>query len=107
MLNSMVEPGYSIESIVSDLVQHGCESGMIGELIYTRDCVAFYRLYRREIDSMIQELCSDLGSTPDKIFKNWDRDDPFAREDSNQNILAWFGCEETARKLADQNGIEI
>jgi len=37
----------------------------------------------------------------------WDKSDPFADDTNNQNLLAWFGFEETARRLADKNGIEI
>jgi len=31
----------------------------------------------------------------------------FAEESNNQNLLAWFGFEETARTLAYENKIEV
>jgi hypothetical protein len=37
----------------------------------------------------------------------WDKDDPLGQEDSNRNLLAWFGFEEAARRLADRQEIEV
>ena len=35
-----------------------------------------------------------------ELFGNkWDKEDPLGRDDYNQNLLAWFGFEETLRKL--------
>lgn len=106
MINSKVENGYSLESILKDLFYGGCASGMIGELIYTYDCVRFYKLYRKDIDSLVYNLCNDTGCSPNQ-FSGWDKEDPFARGDNNQNILAWVGFEETARQLSHENGYEF
>ena len=34
-----------------------------------------------------------------EIFKAWDEEDPLGRESTNQTLLAWFGFEETLRKI--------
>jgi len=97
------------EQVLRELLEHGCQSGIVGHLIYTPDCVEFYRAHQREIDRMLNETCQDCGCQPGDLFERagWDKEDPLAREDQNQNILAWFGFEESARALADREEIEI
>lgn len=77
IINSHVEQGYSLLSVMRDLLQSGCASGVIGQLVYTKDCVRFYKLYRKEIDALVQEFINDcdlkLASLP-----GWDKTDPFA-----------------------------
>lgn len=93
---------------LNDLAQGGCQSGIVGELIYYTDTVKFYQTHRAEIKSMLREMIKDCGCTIEELFRNkWDAEDMFAEEENNQNLLAWFGFEETARILADRNGIEI
>lgn len=85
-----------------DLMYGGCQSGMVGHLIYYSDTVKFYRKHRREIDTMLAEACQSTGYAPPELFGDkWDGDDPLAREQHNQNLLAWFGFEETARALME------
>jgi hypothetical protein len=88
-----------VEGVLKDLFHGGCASGYVGPMIYTADCVAFYRKHQREVDAMLAETIRDTGSDPSELFRDWDKADPLAREDGNQNILAWFAWEETARKL--------
>lgn len=107
ILNRKVENDYSTESVAKDLMLGGCQSGMIGELIYYSDTVKFYQTHQQEIDVMLSELCDDCGCDPAGLFGDkWEKEDFFAREDSNQNLLAWFGFEEATRRLAERNGIE-
>lgn len=108
ILNDKAENGYNIESVINDLLQNGCQSGMIGELIYYTDTVKFYKQHEKEIDTILKDLCDDCGTNPAALFGDkWDNDDFFAKEEMNQNLLAWFGFEETARKLAEKNGMEV
>lgn len=77
----------------SDLLQHGCQSGMIGSLIYYCDTHQFYDKHYAEIEDLREEMEECLGQ-PLQItgdLKNW---------------MAWFGFEETARKMADELSIE-
>lgn len=98
--------------VLKDLFYGGCSSGMVNHLIYTVDCVKFYKTHRREISALLSELMDSMGEHDlSKIFSNknsmtWDHEDPLAQEDGNRNILAWFGFEEAARHLAERNGIE-
>lgn len=109
ILNGKVESGYNVESVLKDLFYGGCQSGFIGELIYYHDTTKFYKLYKTEINTLLKEQLSDCGfKSPVELFgEKWDSDDIFAEDTHNQNLLAWFGFEETARKLAERKGIEV
>jgi hypothetical protein len=58
---------------------------------------------------MLKETMLSLGAkSPAEVFgRNWDQDDPFADEFTNQNLLAWYSFEETTREIADRLGYEI
>jgi hypothetical protein len=100
-LDEQSEDGYN--SAGDDLLQYGCQSGMVGHLIYYVDTVAFYEKYQYEIDELLSNLLLDTGLSIQELFGDkWDNEDPLARDASNQNLLAWFGFEETARQLIEQ-----
>jgi hypothetical protein len=89
---------------MSDLQQGGCQSGMISELIYYSDTMKFYKKYQIEINDLLAEIIEETGSNPSGLFGDkWDKSDPLAVEEGNQNILAWFAFEETASRLFDNN----
>jgi hypothetical protein len=91
-----------------DLTHGGCQSGLVGGLIYYTDTVKFYKRHMAEIDALLAEMVRDTGEQPASLFGGgWDDEDPLAREHDNQNLLAWFGFEETARQLAERNDIEL
>ena len=76
------------EMFFKDLFEHGCVSGMIGEIIYYTDTHAFAKKYLEEI----MELQEDMEeATGEPINPSADTD--------KLNWLAWFGFEETARKI--------
>ena len=87
--------------IFTDVLYHGCQSGMVGFLIWYSDTVRFYKQYKSEIDEMLYELMSETGiySLPELFGDKWDKEDPLGNSDFNMNLLAWFGFEETLRKI--------
>ena len=86
---------------------HGCASGIVGHLIYYRDTLAFYAEHAAEIGRMLGELCNECGCTPGGLFGDrWDDSDPMALDTTNQNLLAWFGFEEAARRVACQSDLD-
>jgi hypothetical protein len=97
------------KSLLKDILYNGLQSGIISDLIYYSDTTKWYKKHRAEIKKMLYELMSDLGTNNlSDIFGNkWDSEDPFAEDTSNQNLLAWFSFEETAREIADRLGYEI
>ena len=93
---------YSDKSgIFTDVLHYGCQSGVVGELIYYPDTVRFYKQYRQEINELLYRLMEKMGSdAPSDLFGDkWDKEDPLAQDDYNQNLLAWFGFEETLRAV--------
>ena len=93
---------YSDKSgIFTDVLHYGCQSGIVGELIYYSDTVRFYKQYRQEINELLYRLMEEMGSyAPYDLFGDkWDKEDPLAQDDYNQNLLAWFGFEETLRAI--------
>jgi hypothetical protein len=100
-------PGSGAAGVLKDVFYGGCASGMVGHLISYTDTTKFYKRYQGEIDALLRDILQETGSTVTELFRNWDADDPLARDDENMCILAWFGWEETARKLADRAGIDV
>ena len=87
--------------IFTDVLDYGCQSGVVGELIYYCDTVRFYKQYKGEIDALLYQSMQETGLySPSELFGDkWDKEDPLANGDFNQNLLAWFGFEETLRKI--------
>ncbi len=44
------------KGIFADVLHYGCQSGIVGELIYYHDTVRFYKQYRQEINSLPYDL---------------------------------------------------
>jgi len=89
------------KSIFTDVLYHGCQSGIVSELIYYSDTTAFYNKYKDEINNLLYSTMNDCGIySPTELFgKKWDNEDPLATDFTNQNLLAWFGFEETLRNI--------
>ncbi|MDY4592375.1 MAG: hypothetical protein SO434_03125 [Eubacteriales bacterium] len=89
------------KNIFTDVLNYGCQSGMVDFLIYYTDTVRFYNQYKDEIDGLLYELMYETGLyAPSDLFGDkWNKEDPLATDEYNQNLLAWFGFEETLRKI--------
>jgi len=98
-----------IKGYIEDVLNHGCESGIVGELIYYSDTVKFYEEFKTEIKTMLKEAMEETGlKSPQELFGNkWDEEDYFAEEDLNKNLLAWFGYEETVRNIAYELEMDV
>lgn len=88
--------------IFTDVLHYGCQPGMVAGLIYYSDTVAFYKKYQNEISELLYNLTADCGITDMTMLfgDKWDKEDPLAFDAFNQNLLAWFGFEETLRNIA-------
>jgi len=97
------------KGFLNDLMQSGCQSGLVGSLVYYNDTMKFYKTHKKEINDLLKQNLMETGFTsPIDLFGDkWDSDDLFAEDTQNQNLLAWFGFEETARNLAYKNNIEL
>jgi hypothetical protein len=97
------------QSLAKDILYGGLQSGIISELIYYTDTIAWYKKYKKDISYMLWETMQSLGAdSPADVFgRNWDKSDPFAEDTHNQNLLAWYSFEETTREIADRLGYEL
>ena len=78
--------------IFTDVLHYGCQSGVVGELIYYSDTVRFYKQYRQEINALLYETMTARGfMLPRTVRRQVDKEDPLAQDNYNQNLLAWFG----------------
>lgn len=111
VVNVLLDKGTAseIETYINDLMYGGCASGMEGSLIYYNDTLAFYKKYQKEIKTILHKTLQETGFTsPAELFGDkWDIEDIFAEETQNQNLLAWFGFEETVRSIAQQLGMDV
>lgn len=95
------------EGFINDVMKGGCQSGIIGDLIYYTDTLRFYKRHREDISALVKEMQESTGESIGNLLRDFDQDDPLCLDTSNQNLLAWFGFEETARVLADRQGWEV
>ena len=97
-----------VAGYINDVMYGGCQSGIVGDLVYYTDTVKFYRRHRNDIAALLKEMQESTGLSIQELFSDkFDQDDPLCFDTLNQNLLAWFGFEETARILADRVGIEV
>ncbi len=71
-----------------DLLQHGCISGMVSQLIYYTDTHAFYDKHYEEIEELRTEYEESTGEALE--IKN-----------NLKNYLAWFSFEQVAFQLVN------
>lgn len=86
---------------LSDLLSHGCQSGMVAGLIYYSDTAAFFDRFHREIAAIVSDLERETG----EVIKTRDGETfahAVAGDEYAKNWFAWLGFEETARLLADE-----
>lgn len=95
------------EGFATELMNHGCQSGMIGSLIYYYDTTEFYDKYKEEVNELLAYAIEMTGYSVTELFREWDNSDPLALQNMNQNLLAWFAFEETVRTIALDLGIDI
>ena len=90
------------ESYIKDVLQYGCQAGTVSGLISYNDTTSFFERHKKEIIGMLREIMRGEGiKSPAEIFgASWDDEDYFCEDIYNQNLLAWFGYEETLRKVA-------
>ena len=103
ILSKYDEGGHdAAESYIKNVLQYGGEAGFVSKLIYYNDTTAFFERHKEEIKKLLTEIMHEIGvKSPAEIFgASWDDDDYFCEDIYNQSLLAWFGYEETLRKVA-------
>lgn len=90
------------KKIVTNVLEHGCRSGFVGHLVYYNQTTAYCEEHKEEINELLYNIMDDYGiyDLLQLFGDQWDREDPLALYQYNQNLLAWFGFEETIRIFA-------
>lgn len=90
------------KDIVLDVLNNGCQSGFVGHLVYYSQTTDYYKERKEEINELLYDIMDECGIyNPSELFGNkWDKEDPLALEQYNQNLLAWFGFDYTIHNLA-------
>lgn len=105
------------KTMLKDLLQHGCASGLVGDLIYYKDTSKFYDKHRKEILEMVEDYCNQTGENL-QSFLSHANNFPLSKEelkyealvngigglirknkdlaDQIKNWLAWFAFEQRA-----------
>ena len=88
---------------IQDTLQYGCVSGNVGELIYYHDTIKWYEDYKEEINELLYEWLESSGMSISEMFGDkFDSEDSLCIQQNNQNLLAWFSYEETARNILQE-----
>ena len=102
------EQSNGYDTYLQDVTTQGCVSGMVGGLIHYSDTVKFFNYHKLEINAILTEMLDSTGCSISELFgEKWDNNDPLAMEQLNQNLLAWFAYEETARAILEEQSIEV
>lgn len=88
-----------------DLLQHGCQSGMVNSLIYYKDTNEFFDKYENEIEDLITENMEMSGADTRPQFID-SLNGCAENMTQEKNLLSWFAFEETARSLFNEMGFE-
>ncbi len=90
-----------LKVFIGDLLNHGCSSGMIPELISYTDTNKFYNDYEQEIEDLIQNNMYMLGIKTRPLFiESLNGSAENIRQE--KNLLSWFAFEETIRSLNEE-----
>jgi len=90
--------GYPYKRFLSDLITHGCGSGIISTLIYTHECIDFYTRFEDDIWDIVTEYLDSTGDTFGQFmdsFRDLEADCP----GTFKTMLSWFAVEQTADQL--------
>ena len=85
----------SLETVIEEVLEHGCVSGIVGSLIYYYQTEAFFNKHKDAINDLAHELSEDLYGNPFEIYHN-------LYGGCSKNNMAWFGFEEVTRMIASE-----
>lgn len=77
-----------------DLLQCGCQSRVIGSLVYYADTSSFFDCYYDEIEELREEYEDNIG-------------EPIRINGDLKNCLEWFSFEETAYKIGCELQLDL
>ena len=91
ILVDMQYEGYELENVITDVLNHGCASGIVGALTYYSQTRKFFIDNMDEIFDLYNEYIQEFGGIGFDI---------------DFNSLSWFAFEEITRIIADEMEIK-
>ena len=85
----------NLETVINEVLEYGCVSGMVGSLIYYYQTEAFFDRHKDAINELAHELSEEIYGNPFEIYHN-------LSYDCSKNNIAWFGFEEMTRIIASE-----
>lgn len=90
--------GYEdVDGYISDVLTHGCQSGVVSSLIYYSDTEAFYARHKDEVTLLCEEYITAGILDMNDVYK----------KGNVENFLAWLAFEEVTRDIASTLRIEV
>ena len=87
ILIDMQYEGYELQDVITDVLNHGCASGIVGALTYYSQTRKFFIDNMDEIFDLYNEYIQEFGGIGFEI---------------DFNSLAWFSFEEMTRIIANE-----
>jgi len=88
------------KSTIKDTAEHGCSGGVIGELIYYADTVAFYKKYQDEIWRRLNDMAQDMDCESIlHLIATFNGVSNVGSPVQLKNLLAWWAAEEVCRGI--------
>jgi len=94
--------GYHLNKFLSDVVTHGCASGIISSMIYTYECIDFYDRFESDIWELVVEYMDSSGMSFGDFIDSF-RDMDVDGIGSFKTMLSWVAVETVAMKLSDDH----
>ena len=85
----------NLETVIEEVLQHGCISGIVPNLIYYYQTEEFFDRHKDAINELAHELSEEIYGNPFEIYHN-------LNGGCSKNNMAWFGFEEITRVIASE-----
>ena len=89
-----------LKSRLEEIVEHGCQSGTVGSLIYYTDTVKFFDNFNDEIYDMVEDIFG-AESVLEMLQRHCELIDIVMGADIVKNYLAWMAYEVTCSNILD------
>lgn len=97
------QEGLSPKLYLQDIVQHGCQSGIVSELIYYSDTIAFYDEHEEEIwEGLYQQANTYTDGNILELIAGFKISKDVGDMGQLKNLLTWNAVEDTANDLLNE-----
>ena len=88
---------------IVEVVEHGCQSGVVSSLIYYTDTVAFYDKHEKEIwDLAADEADNVFSGNVFSYLAQLNGAADITGSTSFKNLMAWWAVEETCKNIISE-----